>query len=240
MRKIEITKEEVMQTKAATYSRRTPSRNVYIAGLGVWVGSPLHIGNTKIGKNVAILSLLEHRMCLNCEECKAGCYAHKATVAYPTVAAHRYVYSWLALHDLPLFFRLIVVQLNNIVKNNNRRRIAVDTVRIHEAGDFFSQEYIDGWATIARLFPGLKYYFYTEVAGIFDFSGLASLPNVNMVSSRLPDGGLNFGPEEVIVLKAKEQGVHVCPCGRPGWKPGACGRACTWCHSHGFVAFVAR
>lgn len=36
------------------------------------------------------------------------------------------------------------------------------TVRVHDSGDFFSQDYLDSWFEIARTFPDKKFYAYTK------------------------------------------------------------------------------
>lgn len=226
-----------VKSGAVNYGKQTAARRIFIEDLGLYVSPPLHIGNKKIARNVAILSLLEYATCPNCAECKAGCYAHKATLQYTNVRAHRTIYSWLAMHDTGLFFRMIIGQLLDILKYNSRRRVPVDTVRIHEAGDFFSQEYLEGWAMVAALFPSLKFYFYTETESMLDFRPLLELPNVNKVSSRMPDGSLNFGPEEEIRERAKSNGVFLCPCGSAGWRDGWCGSKCKHCHTGKYTAF---
>ena len=227
-----------VKSGAVHYEKQTSARRIFIEDLRIYVSPPLHIGNKKIARNVAILSLLEYATCPNCKECKAGCYAHKATIQYCNVRVHRTVYSWLAMHDAGRFFQMIIAQLNDILKHNSRRRVPVDTVRIHEAGDFFSQHYLEGWAMVAALFPVLKFYFYTETEELLNFAPLVSLPNVNKVSSRLPDGSLNFAPEKEIQEKAKRNGVHICPCGSAGWRDGWCGDKCKRCHTEKCMAFI--
>jgi len=49
----------------------------------------------------------------------------------------------------------------------------VDTVRIHEAGDFYAQIYLDRWFLIASRFPKLKFYAYTKSFHL-DFSNKPS------------------------------------------------------------------
>ena len=43
-----------------------------------------------------------------------------------------------------------------------RRRRSYNTVRIHDAGDFYSQEYYNKWCAVARALPGHKFYAYTK------------------------------------------------------------------------------
>jgi hypothetical protein len=39
---------------------------------------------------------------------------------------------------------------------------SIDTVRIHDSGDFYSQEYLNKWADVARALPHLTFYAYTK------------------------------------------------------------------------------
>jgi len=85
--------------------------------------------------------------------CKEYCYAKKAERVWPNVLPSREknykeskrfkqfmwnLYSWLSLKQ-PIYFR------------------------IHESGDFYSQEYFNTWCTIAYLFPEIKFLAYTQI-----------------------------------------------------------------------------
>ena len=238
MKSIKITKDDVFSTNAKNYTNKTATRKNYIEALGLWVSDPLHVSNKKLAANIAILSLLEGKTCLNCKDCFKYCYAKKASIQYKNVRAHRVIMSYLAVNLPDVFFDLVKKQLRGILANNSRRRVPVEFVRIHEAGDFFSTDYIAGWAAVAREFPNLKFYFYTECAGLFDFSSFASMPNVNMVSSRLPDGNINFDEEEVIISRCEKLGVPVCPYRAGSDNPIKCGGGCKLCMSAPAVGFV--
>jgi hypothetical protein len=53
------------------------------------------------------------------------------------------------------------------------------------------------WVRIARSYPEKRFYSYTKVEHIFDFSALKGLPNANIISSFI-NGKLNFGPIEYV------------------------------------------
>jgi len=57
-----------------------------------------------------------------------------------------------------------------IIQKNQKK---IKQVRIHEAGDFYSQAYLDNWFLIAKEFPGLTFYAYTKSFHL-DFSGKPS------------------------------------------------------------------
>jgi hypothetical protein len=89
--------------------------------------------------------------------CESKCYARKAEVMYPAVAPYRE--RNLKFSRNPAFVPDTVNFLINKVKT---ARKAITTVRIHESGDFYSQEYLLSWFEIARRVPGLQFYAYTK------------------------------------------------------------------------------
>lgn len=62
------------------------------------------------------------------------------------------------------------------------------------------------WARIARRYPEKRFFSYTKVDHLFDFSKFRSLPNVNVIPSFIK-GKLNFGPMEYV----KSLGAPICP-----------------------------
>lgn len=43
-----------------------------------------------------------------------------------------------------------------------RKRRTYNTIRVHDSGDFYSQEYLDKWYAIARALPHIVFYAYTK------------------------------------------------------------------------------
>lgn len=64
----------------------------------------------------------------------------------------------------------------------NQRRIRM--LRIHESGDFYSQEYLNAWYTLARTFPAITFYAYTKSFHL-DFAGRPA--NMRLIASYDPD-----------------------------------------------------
>lgn len=174
-------------------------------GQRVYISEPLTVGNSKLSRLVLIFDLLAVYTCGNCSACANRCYAVKAQKAYPTCWDKRACNTYLAAHDLPRLRKLIINQLAGTDK---------PFCRIHSSGEFFSQAYIEMWADIARLFPAIRFYYYSKMSDLLDFSPLESLPNVNAVRSVLPDGSVNFGGYEYVQQKAAQFGIPVCPYGR--------------------------
>lgn len=142
-----------------------------------------------------------------------GCYAHKAQVRFPkTVLPYRE--SMLAASQASSFVTTIVAELNST-------RRASRTVRIHESGDFYSQEYLDKWVTIAQSSPSFTFYAFTKRIKDFDFSIAKSLPNFIIIDS-LQSGKLNYGK-----LSTLDQSKFICP--STLGKPVVCGQSCRYC-----------
>lgn len=111
-------------------------------------------------------------------------------------------------------------------------------VRIHQTGDFETQEYADMWRRIAERFPWCKFWTYTkerDKEALFD-----GLSNANIVRSLLPTGGYNYGTCEYVMgqyaeLTAQGYRVAVCGCGTPHEKH--C-EDCTTCSKNPYVLFL--
>lgn len=162
---------------------------------------------------IAVFNLLaEIPICkYNCP----GCYAKKAQ-RNKNVVIHRlknYMYS-----TMPNFEEKISEE---IVKNKHK----FIAIRVHEAGDFYSQEYVNKWVRIAKGFPDLLFYTYTKRMKDFDFREMMRLKNFVVIDS-MKAGTFNFGNEEEVRRQAK-LGLFVCPWDKK--KGISCGHGCTYC-----------
>lgn len=146
--------------------------------------------------------------------CK-GCYAIKEQVRFPAVMQARSNRFIASMKDDFSF------SINNEL-NNLRKRPKF--FRVHASGDFYSQEYINHWAVIARTNPDITFYAYTKQLSKFDFSVLSLLPNFVIINS-LIGKSLNYGKKE----KAPD-GMFICPAHD---KTVRCGDTCTYCMTKG-------
>lgn len=92
--------------------------------------------------------------------CRAVCYAKQGTYRFANVVKARH-------HNLDLskrsdFVDLIIDDLSTMVIKSKRCRKPYNVVRLHDAGDFYSQRYLNDWSTIARSFPDVIFYAYTK------------------------------------------------------------------------------
>ena len=153
-------------------------------------------GNTKVYKNTLIFNLPTHICGLNC----AGCYAKKAETRFPSTLAYRNRNHY---HSHQTWFRQTIY--------GEISKAGCNILRIHESGDFYSQEYLNKWAAIAQQWPHINFYAYTKKRDDFDFSVLDSLKNVNIINSRTPLG-YNFGDQAYCNRLVAEYGYVQCPC----------------------------
>jgi len=179
-------------------------------------------GNKKISKQVQIFNIPAVKTCLNCKLCAGTCYARKSEKLYPNVLPFRN--RNLKLTRSPNFVNAMIKE----IKPNG-------IVRIHESGDFYNQSYINKWYEIARNRPDVRFYAYTKVLGLLDFSKLTSLPNVNILNSILPDNTINFGTLEGMSKKSNEFNIPICKDGQIGIK---CMDTCKVCLTAKAVIFI--
>jgi hypothetical protein len=92
--------------------------------------------------------------------CKAVCYAKQGRYAMPNVIQARKHNLKLSLR--PTFVKHIIADLNQMVVRSKVCRKPYNVVRLHDSGDFYSQEYLNAWATIAATFPDVIFYAYTK------------------------------------------------------------------------------
>lgn len=128
-----------------------------------------------------------------------GCYAAKAQVRFPkTVLPSR-------LNNLEASKQADFV--DRIVSELTKTRRQVNAVRIHESGEFYSQEYLNKWVNIASKLPELTFYAFTKRKQDFDFSKAESQPNLVIIDS-LKHGKINYGDSSYL---AKHPTQFTCP-----------------------------
>lgn len=212
------------------YKKPSKERYHYCKDLNMFVGSCFSLGNLKLDATIAVTKLKEIFTCLDCKDCKKDCYGKKASIR-PTVNNYRWIHTYMAINHTEEYKTWLIDDLRAIEDS-------VDYVRIHESGDFFAQYYLNMWIEVIKLFPNLKFYFYTKSENILDFSVMLTLPNVNRVKSHLPNGDVNFDDENIIKAKCSKYNVPLCPYGVNGNKEIHCGSKCHICMDSDCVGFV--
>ena len=186
----------------------------------------LQAGNKKLSRDILIFNLPPGKSCLNCKECYKTCYARKAYKQYPNVKISWNYNLELAKNDPDKLFNSIVNQLKSTKKN---------IIRIHSSGDFFSQGYIDLWEKIIKNFPNKKFYVYTKVNKLLDFSNIRKLNNFNLIKSFI-DGHLNYGSIDYCNNLVKNHGAFLCPATKG--KGIRCGQDCNYCINNSRPVFI--
>jgi hypothetical protein len=121
---------------------------------------------------------LQHNTCPGALACRAVCYAKQGTYRFKNVKATR-------LHNLKLSLRkrfvdMLTSDLTNLTTKGKHRRKPYNVVRLHDSGDFYRQEYLDAWATVASRFPKVTFYAYTKSLHL-DLSRIPS--NLHIIQS---------------------------------------------------------
>jgi hypothetical protein len=161
-------------------------------------------------KDVLIWSLPSRVTCIGGTPlCEKNCYAKKAERLYPNVLMSRYE-NLEDTHNPKFVENMIAVIRGEVIKNKKFN----SHFRIHEAGDFYSQKYLDDWMEIVFAFPKIKFLAYTKSFQL-DFSHLNyfTVPNLEIVMSVWADTKMVEIPKEFprSYVGAKREGVNDLP-----------------------------
>jgi hypothetical protein len=95
--------------------------------------------------------------CPGASACRGVCYAKQGRYMMPNVRdARRHNLDYFLKYGPNEFFLMAKQDLMRLTKRT------YNVVRIHDSGDFFSQEYLDCWKSIASAFPNVIFYAYTK------------------------------------------------------------------------------
>lgn len=108
-------------------------------------------GNRKLSKNILIWNLPRLSTCPGAGDCKKWCYEIKIERMYKGTRPCREQ----NLKDSKR--KDFVDNMANYLIHRSER-----IVRVHEAGDLYSQKYLDKWYLIANLLPDIRFYAYTK------------------------------------------------------------------------------
>lgn len=127
-------------------------------------------------------NMIRRNTCPGALACRAVCYAKQGGYRFPaSIAARKHN---LALSQDANFVPHIAADLARMRK--------VNTVRVHDSGDFYSQGYFDAWCKIASLFPRKTFYAYTKSLHL-DLSGAPDNFRVTQSLGGKFDGLVNLG-----------------------------------------------
>jgi hypothetical protein len=109
--------------------------------------------------------------CPSALACRGVCYAKQGRYGMATVKNAR-------KHNLDMSLRSDFVDM--VVSDLSRMR-KVNTVRIHDSGDFYNQEYFNKWNLIAMALPHIIFYAYTKTLDMSIWEGKAD--NIKITQS---------------------------------------------------------
>ncbi len=135
-------------------------------------------GNSKLDAQTLIFNLPAGKTCPGALFCKSfavvnengkrtiqdgehtifRCFAASSEVQYDAVFYNRAENLQLIAHSLMQGVAVDVI--NSSLQHHRTQKIT--KIRIHESGDFFSQEYLNAWIEVAKLNPDLKFYCYSK------------------------------------------------------------------------------
>jgi hypothetical protein len=124
----------------------------------------------------AFMSSTGLKTCPNAGMCAGGCYARSGTYAFGNVkSAHE---AKLALTQLDSFSSEMIAEIDTWLKKKSVKHLKI---RIHDAGDFYSAEYLNKWLSIMTHFikdSRVSFYAYTKQVAMFkQFKALLLIPN---------------------------------------------------------------
>ena len=228
------TKKDIYTAYGIQY--RTSDQKIFSPLLNQWIPRLLVNGNKKIGKGVwqwsvtagnkavsdnVVSKVVEKSadlQAMNADMLRAMCggtCSINCPGCYAQTGCYMFFSTKLSLARKTLLSRLALEWTEKAIS----AQIDADKIeycRIHVAGDFFSNAYVEMWTRIAAAHPGTCFWTYTKQT--FDaLQAFDKLQNANIVKS-LVNGGLNYGKAGYIMalyeeLKKAGKSVYICRCG---------------------------
>mgnify|MGYP003339792331 FL=1 len=156
-RKITTRPKSLLGTNAKMAKSKTEGEIVYDLTLPALKGI---VVDEETGEFVEITT------CPSAGACQLYCYARKAGyVMFPDSSMSAARALNFLVNDPDGFFQMVNAEIAKFKKTAAKHGIRV-VVRWHDAGDFFSKEYVDRAYDVARANPDVKFYAYTKVASV--------------------------------------------------------------------------
>ncbi|WP_045740409.1 GP88 family protein [Actinoplanes rectilineatus] len=185
-------------TRAA---RLLTQSNRRLKDIGVWTWTlPAWAGRLPDGRT--------YNTCPSAGICRQVCYALHGAYLWPVVRGRHEANLRFVLDDLPGWQRAMTAELQT-------SRFAGRWVRIHDSGDFFSDDYLRAWTDVCRACPRVNFYCYTKEVDRFRRLVEPDPPaNLHWVYSYggVQDHSLNPGVDRVADVFPDEDAID-----RAGW-----------------------
>jgi hypothetical protein len=135
-------------SKSSVHPARLLTQNREMKSIGVWNWTlPAWAGRLADGRT--------YNTCPSAGICSQVCYARNGTYLFPIVRAKHHSNLMFVLDDLPGWQTAMTAELG-------AARFAGRFVRVHDAGDFFSDAYLLAWCRVMRARPEVTFYAYTK------------------------------------------------------------------------------
>lgn len=114
--------------------------------------------------------------CPGAQACIVGCYAKAGMYVMPSVKKSQEQRLELSQGDQRAFVKTISDEI---------KRRKIKTLRIHDAGDFYSLKYLQAWIEIMQACPETHFYAYTKMVPLFHgrYGGISLPPNFRVIFS---------------------------------------------------------
>lgn len=127
-------------------------------------------GWTLPAHNVTLTNGEKFNTCPNAGVCGAFCYAKNGTYNFSNVKKAHLEKLELVLYAPDLFEAMMTKELTN-------KKYIGQYIRIHDAGDFFSEAYALTWLRIAKATPLTTFYAYTKEVELFKVKLAEQIPD---------------------------------------------------------------
>ena len=94
--------------------------------------------------------------------CASGCYAKSGAYLFSNVA--KAYEARLKATQRKDFKLVMIAEIQKLLKKRGLKKLVI---RIHDSGDFYSQEYLADWLNIMAVFPTVQFYAYTKMIHYF-------------------------------------------------------------------------
>ena len=154
---------------------------------GAVAAAPLHARIAKGNNKLGAIWNYSGVPCQDCPGstamCRKWCYGRQRFAFSPAVKFRWSMNSKTARSDLAIWKHDIISQIYEA---------QCSLFRIHVAGDFFSQEYLQAWCEVCARFPDVRFLAFTKSFKL-DYSGRPE--NLNIMWSVFPDSALSDVPD---------------------------------------------
>lgn len=130
--------------------------------------------------------------------CRDVCYAKQGSYRFKNVVESR-------IYNLGMTLN---ADFANLAIEDLRRMKKINTVRIHDSGDFYNNEYYRKWCDIANALPHLTFYAYTKTVNMDLFSDKPDNLHITQSLGGKHDDLVNLGMPHSRIFTSEEDRVN--------------------------------